>query len=85
MTSYWIMYGYQFLGVIFLAHTLVRLEVYHIYCIICAATHMEILSMRMSKIGHNIDLTNQEICQKQQLENKSSLLESIKTHKFLMR
>lgn len=77
MTCYYAYYAYQFVGIIFLAHTLVRLENYQIYCMICAAAQLEILAMRLTKIGYDKNQQNDS-------ENLSLLLENIKTHKFVM-
>ncbi|XP_037041997.1 putative odorant receptor 71a [Bradysia coprophila] len=83
MTCYYMQYTYQFVGVIFLAHTLVRLENYQIYCMICAAAKLEILAMRSCKIGYNKN--NKLTDQQRDSENLALLLENIKTHKFVMK
>lgn len=50
-THFWIAYTYQFVGILFLAHTLVFLETYHLYLLIAIGAQLDILSQRLRDIG----------------------------------
>lgn len=50
-THYWIAYTYQFVGMLFLAHTLVLLETYHIYLMITIGAQLDILAQRLRNMG----------------------------------
>lgn len=80
-TSYWIVYFYQLIGGIFLAETLVILQNYQIYCITCATSQIEILGMRIKKIGYHTLMEGKvedSVCERE-------LLECLKYHKIVMR
>lgn len=91
MVCYRILYGYQFVGVFFLAYTLVLLENYQLYLMICAGAEIEILGMRFQKIGYSncsIKSSNPNTIlttQKKQQQNLLQLLECITMHKNLMK
>lgn len=51
VTHYWIAYTYQFVGIMFLAHTLVMLETYHIFLLVTMGAHVDILAKRLQDIG----------------------------------
>ncbi len=74
------MYAYQLIGGFFLAHTLVRLENYQIYCMICATAQIEILAERMKKIGYNEKDHREDVRHHEQY-----LLECMNFHKHIMR
>ncbi|KAG4070904.1 hypothetical protein HA402_011130 [Bradysia odoriphaga] len=50
-THFWIAYTYQFVGILFLAHTLVLLEAFHIYLLITIGGQLDILAQRLRDIG----------------------------------
>lgn len=59
-THFWIAYIYQFVGILFLAHTLVLLEVYHIYLLIAIGGQLDIIAERLRGIGSkNLDLPDE--------------------------
>lgn len=80
-TSYWIVYFYQLIGGFFLAQTLVRLQNYQIYCMICATAQIEILANRVKSIGYE-DMTVDE---GNDSDYENRLLECMNYHKLLMR
>lgn len=58
-THFWIAYTYQFVGILFLAHTLVLLEAYHIYLLISIGAQLDIIAQRLRDIGGMyLDLPN---------------------------
>lgn len=81
-TSYWIVYFYQLIGAIFLAHTLVRLENYQIYCMICATAQIEILGTRIKQIGY--DTFSDKTKHRKDSHDEAHLLECLKQHECLM-
>lgn len=84
-TSYWIVYFYQLIGAVFLAHTLVRLENYQIYCMICASAQIEIIALRLSKIGYTDLSENKSPDQVKVSDNVPYLLECMRYHESLMK
>lgn len=48
---FWIAYTYQFVGILFLAHTLILLESYHIYLLIAIGGLLDVLGLRLRRIG----------------------------------
>lgn len=85
-TSYWIVYFYQLIGGVFLAETLVVLQIYQIFCIICATSQVEILAMRVEKIGYNNLIEDKKmINQRKESIYETQLLECVKYHEILMR
>lgn len=90
MTYYWILYAYQFIGIIFLTYTLISLENYQIYCMVSAATQIEIIGTRLKKLGYRIDSKNENekaiVCkQREDFETLMELVQCVKDHKFLMK
>lgn len=84
-TSYWIVYFYQLIGGIFLAHTLVRLENYQIYCMICATAQIEILGTRIKKIGYGTYSENKKLTKPGKDSHYEALLfDCLKQHECLM-
>lgn len=81
-THYWIAYTYQFVGILFLAHTLVLLEVYHIYLMITIGAQLDILALRLSDMGNQyLDLPD-DVRQEKTL---TLFLDSIKVFEVISR
>lgn len=89
-TYYWTLYAYQFIGIVFLTFTLISLENYQIFCMVSAATQIEIVGVRLGKIGHLVKCKNKDETkivdkQRQDLEHLDELAQCIKDHKILMK
>lgn len=90
VTYYWTLYAYQFIGISFLSSTLVNLENYQIYCMVSATIQIEIIGMRLRRLGHQIKCKNKNETemvykQRQDLENLEDLVQCIKDHEFAMK
>lgn len=68
LNHFWIAYIYQFVGMLFMAHTLILLESYHIYLMVTIGAQIDILAERFRSVGKVCpDLPNDEQ-QKQALD-----------------
>lgn len=84
------LYAYQFIGMVFMTFTLISLENFQIYCMVSAATQIEIIGMRLRKLGHQRECNNEDettiMCkQRQEQEMLDELVDCVKDHKFLMK
>lgn len=82
-THFWIVYTYQLIGGFFLAHTLVRLQNYQIFCMTCATAQIEILSSRIEKIGYGME--DKTMTRRKDMECEIFLYKCLKQHKMLMK
>ncbi|XP_037028607.1 odorant receptor 94a-like [Bradysia coprophila] len=48
---FWIAYTYQLVGMLFMAHTLILLESYHIYLMVTIGAQLDILAERFRRVG----------------------------------
>lgn len=79
---FWIAYTYQFVGILFLAHTLVLLESYHIYMLIALAAQLDILAQRLRDTGDKyLDLPD-DVRQEKTL---ASFLDNVKRFEVISR
>lgn len=82
---YWILYAYQFVGIVFLTFTLISLENYHIFCMVCAAAQIEIIGMRLKELGRREMDTKIECKRQQSMIDLERLVQCVKDHKFSMK
>lgn len=50
--SFVIVYIYQFIGIIFVSHSIILMEAYALYLMIVAGSHLDILAHRLATVGH---------------------------------
>lgn len=56
MTCYVLVFIYQLVGIIFVSHSIILMEVYATYSMIVAGSHLDILASRLAKLGHDTTL-----------------------------
>ncbi|XP_037035068.1 odorant receptor 94b-like [Bradysia coprophila] len=53
-TSYFVVFIYQFIGIIFVSHSIILMEAYAMYLMIVAGSHLDILANRLETLGHKM-------------------------------
>ncbi|KAJ6637236.1 Odorant receptor 59a, partial [Pseudolycoriella hygida] len=79
-TSFWIVYFYQLVGILYEANAVVLLELFVIYLMIAVGAHIDILAMRLTKLGEPLEQGN-DIPD----STYSALIDSIKVHNDILK
>lgn len=56
ISNFLIVYIYQFIGIIFVAYSIILMEAYGIYLMVVAGSHLDILAIRLKTLGHDMTL-----------------------------
>lgn len=54
LTNFLIVYIYQFIGIIFVAYSIILMEAYGVYLMIVAGSHLDILANRLATFGYEL-------------------------------
>ncbi len=81
-TDFCIVYTYQFVGILFLAHSLILLESYHIYLLVTIGGQLDIIAQRLRVVGSKYLELPENVRQEKLL---ASFLDDVKSFEVISR